>query len=216
MTGFEPATLRSQSGCATKLRYIPLALRACRPTSLVNTGEVTSADNLLPVLGGLNPRCGTTVVIAIDGPSGAGKTRLARELAPRLGATILHLDDIYRGWEGLADAPPVVVHDVLEPLARGEAGRTPRWEWGADRPGDDIVLSPPPFLILDGCGSGSRIIRPYLSYLIWLDAPVDVRRTRAMARDGELYEQWWDVWASQERTLFAAEATEDVADARIS
>src|SRR5699024_8702639 len=26
MTGFEPATLRSQSGCATKLRHIPVAL----------------------------------------------------------------------------------------------------------------------------------------------------------------------------------------------
>lgn len=26
MTGFEPATLRSQSGCATKLRYIPFPI----------------------------------------------------------------------------------------------------------------------------------------------------------------------------------------------
>ena len=34
MTGFEPATLRSQSGCATKLRYIPAALNEHRPHSL--------------------------------------------------------------------------------------------------------------------------------------------------------------------------------------
>ena len=26
MTGFEPATLSSQSGCATKLRYIPFPI----------------------------------------------------------------------------------------------------------------------------------------------------------------------------------------------
>ena len=181
----------------------------------MNTGGVNGPDDLVPVLSGLQPRCGTTVVIAIDGPSGAGKTNLARELAPLLGAQILHLDDIYRGWHGLADAPPVVVHDVLEPIARGDAGRTPRWEWGADLPGDDVVIEPGGIVILGGCGSGSRGIRPFLSYLIWLDAPVDVRRARAMARDGETYEKWWDVWAAQEHELFTAEQTASAADVRL-
>lgn len=182
----------------------------------MNTDPVAGPDDLAPVLRELEPRCGDTVVIAIDGPSGAGKTRLARELAPQLDATILHLDDIYRGWRALADAPPVVVDDVLAPLSRGEDGRTPRWEWGADHAGDDIVIEPTRFLILDGCGSGSRIIRPYLSYLIWLDAPADVRRARALSRDGRTFELWWDVWAAQERELFAAEHTEDAADVRLS
>jgi uridine kinase len=182
----------------------------------VNTGGVNGPDDLLPVLRALPPRCGATVVIAIDGPSGAGKTKLARELAPLLGAQILHLDDIFRGWHGLADAPPVVVRDVLEPIAGREAGRTPRWEWGAKLPGDDIVIEPGAVLILDGCGSGSRSIRPFLSYLIWLDAPVEVRRARAMARDGETYEKWWDVWAAQEDALFTAEQTAAAADVRLT
>ena len=182
----------------------------------MNTGCVTDADSLVPVLSGLEPRCGETVVIAIDGPSGAGKTNLARALAPLLGAHILHLDDIYRGWRGLADAPHVVVRDVLEPIAFDDAGRTPRWEWGADEPGDDIVIEPGGTLILDGCGSGSRIVRPRLSYLIWLDAPVDVRRARAMARDGETYEKWWDIWAAQECELFTAEQTDTAADVRLA
>jgi para-aminobenzoate synthetase len=176
---------------------------------------VTGTADLAVSLGHLQPACGRTVVIAVDGPSGAGKTKLARELAPLLGAQILHLDDIFRGWRGLADAPPVVVRDVLEPITHDAAGRTPRWEWGADQAGDDIVIEPGGILILDGCGSGSRIIRPFLSYLIWLDAPPAIRRTRAMARDGETYEQWWDVWAAQERDLFAAEQTADVADLRL-
>ena len=212
MTGFEPATLRSQSGCATKLRYIPWRRHTRRSTSLVNTGEVNGPDDLVPVLRALRPRCGTTVVIAIDGPSGAGKTKLARELAPPLRAQILHLDDVFRGWRGLADAPPVVVRDVLNPIASSEAGRTPRWEWGADRPGDDIVIEPGGILILDGCGSGSGSIRPFLSYLIWLDAPAEIRRARAMARDGETYEKWWDIWVAQEDDLFTAEQTAAAAD----
>jgi len=163
-------------------------------------------------LGALGPSCGNTVVIAIDGPSGSGKTQLARELAPPLGATILHLDDIYQGWHGLAAAPGTVAADVLEPISRGEEGHTPRWEWGADAPGTDIVVAADGILLLDGCGSGSRIVRPYLSHLLWLDAPEDVRRERAFARDGELYRQWWDIWAAQERDLFGAERTRDAAD----
>ena len=156
------------------------------------------------------------MVIAIDGPSGSGKTRLAREVAPAIDAVILHLDDIYRGWDGLAEAPAVVAQEVLEPIARGEPGRTARWEWGANGPGVDIVVPPPEVLILDGCGSGSRIIRPWLSYLIWMDAPIEARRERAMARDGQTYENWWDMWAAQERDLFAAEGTPAAADIRLT
>lgn len=162
------------------------------------------------------PACGNTLVIAIDGRSGAGKTKLARELAPLLGAQILHLDDIFQGWRGLAAAPSTIAAEVLEPMARGTAGRTRRWEWGADRPGDEIVIEPGGVLIVDGCGSGSRTIRPFLSYLIWLDAPPEVRRARAMARDGETYEKWWDIWAAQEDELFAAEQTAAAADLRLS
>ena len=169
-------------------------------------------DKLADALRDLNPACGQTVVIAIDGPSGAGKTQLARELAPALGATILHLDDVYQGWRGLAAAPPVIAADVLAPISRGEAGRTPRWEWGADGPGPDIVVPAGGVLLLDGCGSGPRVTRPFLAHLLWLDAPEDVRRERAFARDGELYRQWWDVWAAQERELFAAERTPAAAD----
>jgi uridine kinase len=177
---------------------------------------VTGPADLAVTLKHLQPACGRTIVIAIDGPSGSGKTKLARELAPLIGGQILHLDDIYRGWRALADAPPVVVRDVLRPIAHDDAGRTPRWEWGADRPGDDIVVVPGGILILDGCGSGSRNIRPFLSYLIWLDAPAEVRRARAMARDGEMYNEWWDIWAAQEHELFATEQTAVAADLCLS
>jgi para-aminobenzoate synthetase len=173
---------------------------------------VNRTAELIATIAALVPAFGDTVVVAIDGPSGSGKTQLARELAPPLRATILQLDDIYQGWHGLAAAPPVVAADVLDPISRGEDGRTPRWEWGADAPGADIIVPAGGVLILDGCGSGSRIIRPYLAHLLWLEAPEDVRRERALARDGELYREWWDTWAAQERQLFAAEQTRDAAD----
>jgi para-aminobenzoate synthetase len=169
---------------------------------------------LAELISRLTPQCGTCIVVAVDGPSGAGKTRLSRQLAARLGgdAEILHFDHVYPGWQGLVATPPVVAHDVLEPIARGEPGRTPRWDWGADVAGDDIVLPPSDILLLDGCGSGARVIRQYLSLLVWLDAPADVRRARAESRGDDTVAQWWDLWAAQEKAHFAAEGTAAAAD----
>ena len=76
----------------------------------------------------------------------------------------------------------------------------------------DLPLPPLPILVLDGCGSGSRPLRPYLSALVWVEADAATRRARALARDGATYEPWWDVWADQERVLFAAEGTRAAAD----
>ena len=173
--------------------------------------DAAELAELIPLL---PPRCGTCVVVAIDGPSGAGKTQLSRQLARRLGgdAEILHFDHVYPGWEGLAVTPPVVAQDVLAPISRSEPGRTPRWDWGADVAGDDIVVAPSGILLLDGCGSGARVIRPHLSYLIWLDAPADVRRARAESRGDDTVADWWDLWAAQEKEHFVAEGTEAAAD----
>ena len=172
-------------------------------------------DELVSTIQERQPACGSTTVVAVDGPSGSGKSELADRLVKRLGAVLVRVDELVPGWRGLAAMPPVVARDLLAPLAAGEVARIRRWNWVDDRPGDLLGVRPERFLVLDGCGSGSRIIRPYLSLLVWVDAPADVRRARAMARDGEVFEPWWDVWAAQERALFATEQTKSAADVRV-
>ena len=169
-------------------------------------------DELVETIQSRLPACGSTTVVAVDGPSGSGKSDLADRLARRLGSPILRVDELVPGWHGLAAMPPVVARELLEPLAAGEVATVRRWNWVDDRPGELLDVLPSPFLVLDGCGSGSRVIRPYLSLLLWVDAPEEIRRARAMARDGEVYAPWWDVWAAQERELFAAEQTKAAAD----
>ena len=58
----------------------------------------------------------------IDGPSGAGKTFLAQELARMWESElyVLHMDDIYPGWDGLAEAS-----ELLQEILRQ------RWEYEA-------------------------------------------------------------------------------------
>ncbi len=70
-------------------------------------------------------------------------------------------------------------------------------------------------LIVEGCGSGALAAAPYLSLLVWVDAPHDVRRARGIGRDGEIFRPYWELWAAQERELFAAERTAGRADVRV-
>jgi para-aminobenzoate synthetase len=172
-------------------------------------------DELVDAIRDRLPACGSTTVVAVDGPSGSGKSELADLLVRRLDAMVLRVDELVPGWRGLAAMPPALARDLLAPVAAGEIGSVRRWNWVDDRPGELLEVPPVPYLVLDGCGSGSRVIRPYLSLLVWVDAPAAVRRARAMARDGDVFEPWWDVWADQERRLFRAEETMSAAHVRL-
>jgi para-aminobenzoate synthetase len=176
---------------------------------------VARIEELAQAVRARQPACGPLTVVAVDGPSGAGKTELADALTDALGATVLRVDDLVAGWRGLAEMPPVLARDVLTPLSLGQRPVARRWDWTHDRPGAVLRLDPDRYLVLDGCGSGARVVRPFLSLLVWVDAPPDIRYARTMARDGDVYEPWWDVWAEQERAHFAAEHTSAAADVRL-
>ncbi len=169
-------------------------------------------DRVVELLATRAAACGATKVVAVDGRSGSGKSSFADALAARTGGTVLRTDDLVPGWRGLERMPTALATDLLAPLAVGEPGRPRRWDWVADRWAERLHVPPPPLLVLDGCGSGSRRVRPYLSLLVWVEAPDDERRRRALARDGTTFEPWWDVWAEQERRLFTAEGTRAAAD----
>jgi para-aminobenzoate synthetase len=148
------------------------------------------------------------VVVAVDGRSGAGKSTIARSLADALrrlgaGAVVVHLDDLYPGWDGLAPVVPLVVEHVLSPLAGLLPVVVPTWAWDADRPGPPRALPAlgpprPAVVLLDGAGSGARAAVPWLAGLVWVGAAAVVRRARALARDGDTYAPHWEHWSAQE------------------
>lgn len=151
------------------------------------------------------PRCGRTRLVCVDGRSGSGKTTFAGRLAAELDAPVLHLDDVYPGWDGLAAAIPLVVDGVVAPLVTGRAGAYRRWDWGRAASGDVVELGRPGVLVVEGVGSGARVIAGHAVLLVWTEAPDDVRRRRGLARDGETYRPHWDRWAAQEDAYLAAE-----------
>ncbi|WP_306216327.1 nucleoside/nucleotide kinase family protein [Actinoplanes sp. RD1] len=160
---------------------------------------------------GLTP-VGTTVVIAVEGRSGAGKTTSARVLAAELGAPLIRMDDLYPGWDGLRAGSDALGKWVLRPLAEGRRARWRRWDWAAGRYAGTHEVPAGRHLVVEGVGAGAAPLRPYLSGLIWVEAPEPLRRRRAMARDGGTYAPHWERWARQEDEYYGSDHVRDHAD----
>lgn len=150
--------------------------------------------------------------VLIDGRSGAGKTTFARRLGLSTGFQVIHLDDFYPGWGGLVEGSKIVKNCILRMDDPGYY----RWDWERDRPGEWVPLDPLADLIIEGVGSLTKqnvqaaVLRgggeslespaeeatsPCLT--VWIDAPVQLWRTRALKRDPG-FQNFWDMWAEQE------------------
>jgi uridine kinase len=172
----------------------------------------TAVSDLVSRIDGLEPRLGSCVLVAIDGRSCSGKTTLAADLVAALGATVVHLEYLYHGWDGLAAGIATAVSHVLQPMSRGEGATVPQWDWYDGGWGEPVEVPVPDVLILEGVGSASSSVREYASLTIWLEVPEEDRRARAQARDWDTFADHWDEWADQEDQLFSREGLPEQAD----
>jgi uridine kinase len=182
-----------------------------------NTAADDAVTAALLIVNSAQTRCGTTKIVAVDGPSGAGKTDFAAAVAEHLPmAQILHMDDLYPGWDGLALAVAILNDQVLVPLSRGERATYRRWDWEHNRYGQSHTLPSTDLLLVEGVGSGALPGWQLKSGLIWLEADRDERFRRGIERDGESYLPHWQRWAAHEEAHFEADGTRGRADLVVS
>ncbi|MBT1681347.1 ATP-binding protein [Curtobacterium aurantiacum] len=173
----------------------------------IGTATADLAPGLAAAAAGVAAASGRRAVVLIDGRSGTGKTTLGAHVAEQLGAQLVHLDDLYPGWDGLRAAAGAVVTDVL-----GARSGYRRWDWVADAPADWASVDPDLPIVVEGCGALSRASAPLASLRVWLEADDTVRWDRAIGRDGEVFAREWDRWAAQEQAFIAAEDPAALAD----
>ena len=169
------------------------------------------ADRILGLARSRPPTLGPGRLICVDGPAGSGKTTLAAGLAARASAPVVHMDDLYPGWDGL----PLVdaqLESLLRPLAEGEPGSYRRYDWHLAEFAETVTVPPADLLVVEGVGSGSSKVADVVTVLVWVEAPHDLRMRRGIDRDGEAFAPYWEAWARAEDEVFARERTRDRAD----
>jgi uridine kinase len=125
---------------------------------------------------------------------------------------VVHMDNLYPGWTGLATGMATLAGSVVDPLRTGTAGRYRRWDWHRDQPAEERVVEPCEVLVVEGVGSGARTVADAVTVLVWVETPSAVRLERGLARDGADLRHRWLAFRAEEDAMFARERTRERAD----
>ena len=153
---------------------------------------------------------GVCLLVAIDGPGGAGKSTLAQLLKEQLKtlgwivAVVKH-DDFYFpshqrenqqakiigrdfDWERLRD-------QVLTPIKEGRSAHYQRYDWETDSLAEWHTISASDAVLVEGIYTIRRELTHLYDLKIWVECPRTIRLARGIARDGEqartIWEQDW-------------------------
>ena len=158
------------------------------------------------------------ILVALDGRSAAGKSTLAGEVAPLVGAVVIDGDDFYSGgtaetWDAMSAAEKANhcmdwrrQRPVLEKLASGLPATWHPYDWEADDGSltlTSVVCDPAPVIILDGAYSARPELADLFDLRVLLDAPATLRRAQLIEREGEGYREEWNArWDEAEQWYF--------------
>jgi hypothetical protein len=162
------------------------------------------------------PSSANPALTLIDGRSGAGKSEYASSLVRSGEATLVSLDDVYPGWDGLDAGSWHIAQSVIIPISLGQPGRYRRWNWERGIPGEWVEVPSGTPLVIEGCGVLRSDIAGVQALRLWMDAPEKIRHERALARDGEMYRPHWKRWALQEDRFIALHGGTMLADRTVT
>jgi uridine kinase len=157
-----------------------------------------------------------TPIVLIDGRAGSGKSTFAEQLQQQLfrdgesAPRVIHMDNIFEGWEGLSLGSDYLVRFILNPLARKETASWQDWSWVKNERSSWREFSGGTPLIVEGCGALTERSKEHAFMSLWLEASEETRRKRWLERERHLDK--FDFWAAQELDFYAREKSKSLAD----
>lgn len=182
---------------------------------------LSAAEELLPRLLDVRQSKPTPVVL-IDGRAGSGKSTFARLLQDQVfqqtkqSPKVIHMDDLYPGWEGLAAGSLYMVEQILKPLRLTGKAQWQRWDWANNKRGGTDTgngwreFDGQNLLIVEGCGAITTQSAELADLSIWIEADRLTRKERFEARDRGVFSNLWNSWSAQEDEFFQEQRSEQL------
>lgn len=176
--------------------------------------EIRSAEDLPELVEEARKNTGR-LLVTIDGPCASGKTTLARKLAEKENAAVIHTDDYViphaqKTPERLAvpggncDAERLA-REVAAPWKRGFPVRFRRYDCREDRLLEAEELPECGILILEGSYCNLPEIRRYADMRVFMKTPEAVREQRLRERETpESLQRFRNLWIPLENAYFEA------------
>jgi molybdenum cofactor guanylyltransferase len=181
----------------------------------------TAVSEILDLVAQRQAEVGRPVVVAIDGPSCAGKSVLATTVALRSGASVLEGDDFYRSTlprltvsqrEAMPDAAVVdavidwerLRDQALLPLRAGEPAIFQPYDWDADNGRLALPKTIPPasLIVVDGVYAARPELADLTDIAVYLGVDPQTRARRYAEREND--PDWARFWERGEAYYFSA------------
>jgi len=153
-------------------------------------------------------------LLAIDGPAGAGKTTFAAKLEAELSVhstvKVIHLDDLYNGWDNALSNP---LSEILDRISTAHlAGREfviKIFNWHTMEFDSEEKITPTDYLIIEGVGAAQQIVRETGATTYWLDIEPEIGIQRVLDQDGAHLEVQMHQWQVDQDKHFARDETRE-------
>lgn len=159
------------------------------------------------------------LVVLIDGPAGAGKTTLAKEIATAFSSVnVVHMDDLYNGWDNPLNQELYarIERQILRPHIAGDEITHEVFNWHAGTFATNVNLQPKQILIVEGVGSASIPLRGFADLIIYVEISAEAGFERVINRDGQGIFEKLREWQVMEREYFNSEQTKSAANLQIN
>ena len=164
-----------------------------------------------------------TAIVLIDGRAGSGKSRFTSQLADLIFTSetqlpkLIHMDDLYPGWNGLRAGSAYLNRSILHPIAAGKHANWQVWDWelgqrgAAHEPSNGWRSFEDGNLVLvEGCGAVSLVSSELADLTIWIESTAKTRKKRFSSRDQGKHDPYWETWAIQEDEFYQQEQSSEL------
>ena len=190
-----------------------------------STATPEAAETIIAAARRLLTQRTSPLLIALDGPSGSGKSALAGMVAEALDATVVPSDDFFAaeitdaewGMRSPRDRAATALDwrrlrgEALEPLLAGRSAQWHAFDFEAGVRADGTYgmraaltkRHPAAVIVLDGAYSARPELADLIDLTVLVDAPLQFRHARLAAREAACFlEAWHRRWDDAEAHYF--------------